>query len=495
MAAIVALLAATGMVWLTSLSGHHVASGDEAGQVSIDTVNVFNDEPGAQPPVQVSTATVTNTSSSAVHITNVELTTDTPPNSGEEGINAIGASDSSEPTTTTGPPPIPFDIFPGENCKGVTLQPEQICMVSVRYTVPQTPFTGSVKVTFEDGSDVLGGLGANQRQLDSIVADPYVVDFGTRKVGTTSPTQTVTISASPDNTDYQIVKVSVVDTVPTPGDKADYAILSDGCTGQQLQLGEIFNATGGTSDLPVENCPIQVTDTPGGSGARPAFLNVSYCDGDTENDEASGPDLQFAQQNAAADDSEPPSDSASASDTPTTTAPPPPPDPEIFCPNDEEQESFHQLVALNGAGEATTTTTTPPPTTTTTTPPPPPTTTTAPPAVFTPTLTATPPLAPAGRTTQVSGTGFPTNTQVVFALVALNTPPDSDLANVPAVAKTNTDGNGDFKNQVMLIMPHLPPGHYEILAQAQIGKSPVTATVNFLVAPGSQEPPKFAGRH
>ena len=493
MAAIVALLAATGMVWLTSMSGHHVTSGDEAGQVVIDTVNVFDDLPGAQPPVQVSTATVTNTSGSAVHITDVEFSRNLP-DGGGEGINAIGASDSSEPTTTTGPPPIPFDIFPGENCDGATVQPMQNCMISVRYTIPETSFEGTVVVTFDDGSQVSGDLGANQRALNSIVADPYVVDFGTRKVGTTSPTQTVTISASPDDTAYDIVAVSVVDTVPTPGDKADYAILSDGCTGQDLQLPEVIDIAradvtpSATADGPVANCPIDITDTPGGVGARPAFLNVSYCN-DNTGGVAEGPALQFPQPQA--DASGAPSDSASASETPTTTAPPPPPDPEVFCPNDPRQESFHQLVAMNGAGEGTSTTTPPP--TTTTTPPPPPTTTTPP--VFTPTLTATPPLAPAGRTTLVSGKGFPINTPVVFALVALGTPPDSDLTNVPALVKTQTDGSGNFNNQVMLIMPHLPPGQYEILAQAQIGKSPVTAAVNFLVAPGSQEPPKFAGRH
>ncbi|HEY0804258.1 MAG TPA: hypothetical protein VGD84_04310, partial [Pseudonocardiaceae bacterium] len=153
--------------------------------------------------------------------------------------------------------------------------------------------------------------------------------------------------------------------------------------------------------------------------------------------------------------------------------------------------AFHQLVALNGAGQSTTTTSVPP--TTTTTPPPPP-VKPAPPT-FVPTLTATPPLAPAGRTTQVSGTGFPTNTPVMFALVPLGTAPTANLSSVASVVHTTTDGSGNFTNQVMLIMPHVPTGHYEILAQAQFGKVPVTAAVNFLVAPGSQQPPKFAGRH
>ncbi|HEX9339038.1 MAG TPA: hypothetical protein VF892_24265, partial [Pseudonocardiaceae bacterium] len=91
--------------------------------------------------------------------------------------------------------------------------------------------------------------------------------------------------------------------------------------------------------------------------------------------------------------------------------------------------------------------------------------------------------------------GFPVNTPVTFALVALGTAPDANLRSVPGLVDTTTDGNGNFTDKVMLIMPHLPPGQYEILAQAQFGKVPLTASVDFLVAPGSQEPPKFAGRH
>jgi hypothetical protein len=110
-------------------------------------------------------------------------------------------------------------------------------------------------------------------------------------------------------------------------------------------------------------------------------------------------------------------------------------------------------------------------------------------------VTAVPPLAPAGRTTAISGTGFPPDTQVTYALVPLNTDPTINLSTVPGFATATTDGNGSFANQIMLIMPHTAAGKYEILATALFGRTPVSASVGFLVAPGSQQPPKFVGRH
>jgi hypothetical protein len=260
------------------------------------------------------------------------------------------------------------------------------------------------------------------------------------------------MSASPDGFDFTVLGVSVVDTVPTQGVAGDYHITSDGCTGADLQLPSIGDAVVAG---PLPSCQIQVTDTPGAVGSRPAFLSVSFC-------------VPF-------------------NNTVRPAAAPPLQDPNVFCPSGDHLSSFHQIVALNGAGQAVTTTTPPP--TTTTTPP------VKPALTFVPALTALPPLAPAGRTTQVSGTGFPASTAVTFALVPLGTAPTANLNAVASVVHTTTDGSGRFTNQVMLLMPHLPPGNYEILAQAQFGTTPVTASVNFLVVPGSQQPPKFAGRH
>jgi hypothetical protein len=110
---------------------------------------------------------------------------------------------------------------------------------------------------------------------------------------------------------------------------------------------------------------------------------------------------------------------------------------------------------------------------------------------FTPMLTANPPVAPAGRATQVSGTGFPNNTAVTLALVPVGTPPVANLATVLGATSVTTNGIGAFSNQILMVMPHTPPGNYEIRAAAP----GATATLAFLVTPGSQEPPKFVNRH
>jgi len=110
---------------------------------------------------------------------------------------------------------------------------------------------------------------------------------------------------------------------------------------------------------------------------------------------------------------------------------------------------------------------------------------------FTPTLTALPAVAPAGRTTMITGTGFPDNTAVTLALVPLGTPATTNPATVVGSVSVTTNGIGGFANQAMLIMPHTTPGQYEVLGVA----GSVGATLPFLVAPGTQEPPKFVTRH
>ncbi|HEY0806656.1 MAG TPA: hypothetical protein VGD84_16400, partial [Pseudonocardiaceae bacterium] len=236
-AAVLTLLGATAVVWWTTLPGHHLSTGaPQAGSLFVDTLDVFNADPSL-PANQVSTATVTNVGTDPVSITKIEFSLTPPPSGGNspqaiDGSGSAGSSDSpTQPPTT-----VPLTIFPGENCVGATVAPKHDCMISVRYTNPGQAFNGSLIVTAADGSTAIGGAGANSAQLDSLLADPYVVDFGTRPVGTASPAQTVTIGASPDTSNFQVVGVSVVDTVPTPGDAADYHVTSDGCTGVDLQL-------------------------------------------------------------------------------------------------------------------------------------------------------------------------------------------------------------------------------------------------------------------
>jgi hypothetical protein len=469
-AMVVALLGASALV-LLSYSLGRVAAGAAADSLSVDTLTVFDADP-ALPATQVSTATVINNGTTDVQIDHIDFTL------APIGEAVVGNDDPSSPP----PPTVPLVVFPGENCTGATVPPNGYCAVSVRYTNPGQRFDGFLVVTAHDGSTTSGTTGTlGEGHLDSILADPYVVDFGSRPVGTTSPAHTVTIGAAPSGNGYQVVGVSVVDTVPTPGDKADYRIATDGCTGADLRPppsdGGLFLA-----EVPVLDCAITVTDTPGAAGDRPAFLSVAYCSDNSDTGIGFASEVQAA-ASAPSSSSEPPSSSTQ-----------PPLDNNVFCPTGNHIPAFHQLVSLTGNGQAATTTT-PPPTTTTTTAPPTTTTTPAPPPTFTPKVTAIPPLAPAGRTTGVSGTGFPPNTLVTFALVPPNTDPGINLGTVPGFATATTDGSGNFTDKIMVIMPHTPAGQYEILATALFGRTPVSASVGFLVAPGSEQPPKFVDRH
>jgi hypothetical protein len=467
-----ALLAASALVLLSYTVGRAHAGAD-ASSLVVDSIQVFDPDP-TLPATQVSTATVTNNGSSPVTIDHFEFALSTP----TSGDAVAGSADSS---SSSPPPTVPLTVFPGENCTGATIPPGGYCAISVRYTNPGQQFEGTLTVFAHDGSSTTPSrIGTFNGHLDSILADPYVVDFGGRPVGETSPLHTVTIGAAPSGTGYQVVGVSVVDTVPTPGDRADYHIATDGCTGN------ILSTSAGVvvphvASAPVPDCTVTVTDTPGGAGDRPAFLSVAYC---FDNSGTVGSDLQPADSSG--------SPVPSSSSAPTTTQPP---DNNVFCRTGDGIPAFHQLVSLTGAGRTSTTTT--PPTTTTTTPPttttttPPPTTT----PTFTPKVTAIPPLAPAGRTTAISGTGFPPNTQVTYALVAPNTDPATNLSAVPGFGTATTDGSGNFADQIMVIMPHTPAGQYEILATALFGRTPVSASVGFIVAPGTEQPPKFVDRH
>ena len=233
-AAIVALLGLTGVAWWAGQ--HHVSARSQANSLFVDTLDVFDSDP-TLPATQVSTATVTDVGPDPATITDVQFTLTPPPSSGGNDAPIVFDASGTTTPTTTPPATVPFVIFPGENCKGAVLQPRQNCMVSVRYTNPGQVFRGSIIVTTSDGSTVTNAAGANRSTgLDQILADPYVVDFGTRPIGRTSGPRTITIGASPDDALFQIVGVSVVDTVPTPGDRADYRITADNCTNQELRL-------------------------------------------------------------------------------------------------------------------------------------------------------------------------------------------------------------------------------------------------------------------
>ena len=346
----------------------------------------------------------------------------------------------------------PWVFLPGEDCIGATIQPQGYCVVSL--TMNPTPnginATGNIVVTAADGTTQQEQLFGSDTSTFAPSADPLQMDFGSVTAGTTSGVQQVTVHAGPvNNSSFMPLGSSTVDIPGKPAAAADYHVVTDACNGRTL-----FISTNGGPSQP--SCQIGVTVAPSAAGNRPAFLDITYCD--TRSFNVGTPPGGGSQ----------------------VPLPPPavPPGHALVCgvfqtPGGTIVAVYasHMLVSLSTTGIPTST---PPPGN-----------------PFAPTLTANPPVAPAGRITQVSGTGFPDNAAVTLALVPVGTPPIANLATVSGATSVTTNGIGGFTGQILMIMPHTPPGNYEIRA-ATPG---ATATLAFLVTPGTQEPPKFVNRH
>ena len=370
---------------------------------------------------------------------NNQINTFTVINTGKTPITLTGAITTVARLTVN-----PWLIVPGEDCKGATLLPvDGYCVVSVEFSpVPgDLNVIGQVVVTASDGSTVTGNLDASDVALNALTVNPVQLNYGSLTVGTTSAPQQVTLGASPNTREYEPLSITAVSRPGQPAAGGDYHVASDTCTG----LAMFFGNDGPDGPL---SCQIGETVTPTTAGSRPAFLDVAYCNPF---------DFNFGT---------PPGGGSQVPLPPPAVAP----GHELVCGTpDGPSYARHVLIGLTATGLPTTTTTNP----------------------FAPTLTDSPPLAPAGRTTLLTGTGFPDNATVTLGLVPAGTPTTASLAGVPGTITVTTNGIGGFANQIMLIMPHTTPGQYEILAQAPAA----AATVAFLVAPGTQEPPKFVTRH
>jgi hypothetical protein len=99
-----------------------------------------------------------------------------------------------------------------------------------------------------------------------------------------------------------------------------------------------------------------------------------------------------------------------------------------------------------------------------------------------PTLVASPPLARSGGVSQVTGTFFPPNKVVVVSL--LNTPMQVTVTASPT---------GTF-TVPLVVFPHTPLGKKKLQASVQGVPNPIVVTIDFLVVPGSLQPPDFAER-
>lgn len=428
---VVAVLAVSSMIWWASSSaaGRTVSAGTQADSAHMTTSGGFDNRDTAPVP-QVGSTTVFNLGDAPITIAGSTIQADTTPEQN------------------------PWQVYPGEDCSGVTLAPNGFCVVSVEYTNKGTQAgdRAQLVVTMQDGSTITGTLNATDDWLNSPVSDSYVVSFGGHHVGEAAPTQQITLGSSPGLSPYQIMGLTLVDNQGTPGGHADYSIASDGCTGVDLRGA---SGEGGGDD----SCVISVANTPTAVGHRPAYLNVMYC----------YPGYFAHTTNG---DDEPPV---------------PVPGQELVCGRpDGPQFARNMLISLDGSGVATSVATTPPTS---------PTTPVKPGQKFTPKLVASPPLVPAGRTTQVSATGFPPSVKVTFALVPLGTAPTVNLAQVPGVTTAQANGTGAFTSQVMVVMPHTPAGSYEILATTTFAGAQIVATLPFTVSPGTLQPPQFVIRH
>lgn len=335
----------------------------------------------------------------------------------------------------------PWRIGPGEDCTGATIAPQGYCVVTLTFhpePIPlDTDISGELDLTLGDTTVFSQQVSTTSEPgFEEPPMSPRQIDYGNVNVGRTTAPQTVTVSA--DGGVTQVMSVLPVPQPQQPNAAGDYRLATDSCTNNQF--GPF-----------VGSCTIGITATPAAGGNRPAFFDIAVCDPG-----------QF-----------PLSDPANHTGN---RVPPPavPPGQALICgPSDNPPPgpilAKHILVTLTANGV--------PPT--------------VPGQTFTPTLAALPTVAPAGRTAMITGTGFPDNTTVTLALVPLGTPTTTNLATVPGSVSTTTNGIGGFTNQLILIMPHTPPGHYEIMGTT----ATTNATVGFLVAPGIQEPPKFVTRH
>jgi Tol biopolymer transport system component len=99
-----------------------------------------------------------------------------------------------------------------------------------------------------------------------------------------------------------------------------------------------------------------------------------------------------------------------------------------------------------------------------------------------PTLVATPALAPPGAVSQVTGTGFPPGKVVELTLDGM-----------PSRVLVTAGANGTF-TVPLVILPHTAPGRRKLNATVLGVPNPIAVSIDYLVVPGSLQPPDFAER-
>jgi hypothetical protein len=434
LSAVAVVAVAFGVALVAAPSSKPVGAGANSGPLHIDTPTFGVTGSTTTLSSETSNATVVNMTNGNLHVTGITVT----------NVNVEGA------------PPL-FSATGPDTCSNAVLAPQGYCVVGLHDSNPNDTnyqHDGSLVVHTDqgDGSAQLGnGLDGYYSMTVSPAQTPPppVYSFGSLDVGTAGAPQTVTvtdIATDPKESGY------VTQVVLTGADPGDFTKTSDGCTGQTVG----FTTVPTTGAMAPQTCPVTVVAKPGAAGSRTAWLDVTYC--------------RFK---------------------PNTNS-------NTVCAEDFPYVLYasHLLINLTAVGVQPTT----PPPPVTSNPPPPPVSNPPPPppGSFSPRLTTSPEVVPGGRVTLVSGSGFPAGKPVTVAMLALGHAPLTSVAAVaalPAAAVTTTDAGGSFRDLPLIVMAHTPPGTYPLEAITEGPSGPVAVTIDFLVVPGTEQPPQFVNRH
>jgi hypothetical protein len=145
-----------------------------------------------------------------------------------------------------------------DTCTGATVTPNSTCTVSVTFT-PSSAGSLSASLDFTDNASgspqtvILTGTGVGAAPVAGV--SPSSVTFSNQNVGTTSASQSITLS----NTGNAALNISTVTISGT--NSSDFAKSADTCTGAAV--------------APNNTCTVSVTFTPSATGSRSASLNFT----------------------------------------------------------------------------------------------------------------------------------------------------------------------------------------------------------------------------
>ncbi|MCX7957763.1 MAG: choice-of-anchor D domain-containing protein [Deltaproteobacteria bacterium] len=159
-------------------------------------------------------------------------------------------------------------VIKSENCKGITLAPNNTCVISLSFKpLSLGDRSAELQIDSDDPNKpvakvLLAGSGID-KDYPNIEVDNNQIDFGTVKVGTESPLKSLTVSNKGSSG-------LLISDVRTEGmNSADFVIKSDGCKGKSL--------------TPSSSCKIDIVFKPQNQGNSTSSLKIVSNDPDTPN--------------------------------------------------------------------------------------------------------------------------------------------------------------------------------------------------------------------